>query len=155
MSFSITGLAPDEFGSLAGLSDEALAARGVIRRIADRKPGYPCRVTLEDAEPGERVLLLNYESHRTPTPYRSAYAIYVREGAKEAPTYVNEIPPVFRGRPLAFRHFDESGMLVGASLVADGAVKAAIIRAFDDPRVSYIDAHNAAHGCFAARITRV
>ena len=154
MSFAITGLAPAEFASLAGLTDDALAAHGVIRRIADKKPGYPCRITLEDAEPGESVLLLNYESHSAPTPYRSAYAIYVREAAKEARVYVDVIPPVFRGRPLAFRHFDESGMLVGASPIADGAVKAAIAWAFDDPSTSYIDAHNAAHGCFAARINR-
>lgn len=154
MSFIISGLAPEEFAPLARLSDEALAARGVIRRIADKKPGYPCRITLEDAEPGESVLLLNYESHSAPTPYRSAYAIYVREDAEEARVYVDEIPPAFRGRPLAFRHFDEAGMLVGASLVADGAVKAAIARAFEDPRIAYIDAHNAAHGCFAARIRR-
>lgn len=154
MSFIITGLAPEEFAPLARLSDEALAERGVIRRIADKKPGYPCRITLEDAEPGESVLLLNYESHSAPTPYRSAYAIYVRKDAEEARVYVDEIPPVFRGRPLSFRHFDKEGMLIGASLVLDGAAKDAIARAFDDPQTAYIDAHNAAHGCFAARIRR-
>ncbi|MEQ8936917.1 MAG: DUF1203 domain-containing protein [Amphiplicatus sp.] len=154
MSFVITGLDPAEFDSLVGLPDEALAVRGVIRRVVDKTPGYPCRVTLEDAEPGERVLLLNYESHSAPTPYRSTYAIYVREDAKEAPTYEDEIPPVFRGRPLSFRHFDEAGMLIGASLVTDAHVKEAISRAFGDPNTAYIDAHNAAHGCFAARINR-
>jgi len=61
MSFMITGLAVDQFKPLFGLSDGELESRGVIRKVADTKPGYPCRITLEDAEPGETVLLLNYE----------------------------------------------------------------------------------------------
>lgn len=154
MSFIITGLSPEEFQSLYDLPAAALAARGVVRRIADQRPGYPCRITLEDAAPGERVLLLNYENHKAPTPYRSAYAIYVREGASEARTFIDEIPPALRGRPLALRHFDRQGMLIGASLVMDGAVGEAIVSAFEEPATDYIDAHNAAHGCFAARIRR-
>ena len=54
MAFTIAGLNPDEFKPLFNLSDDALAARGVVARTADAKPGFPCRVTLEDAEPGER-----------------------------------------------------------------------------------------------------
>lgn len=154
MSFIISGLPPAEFQALYGLSEEVLARRDVLRRVADRRPGYPCRITLEDAAEGEPVLLLNHESHSAPTPYRSSYAIYVREGAREAAAYVDEIPPVFRDRPLAFRHFNSAGMLVGASLVVDGAVRQAIARAFEDERAAYIDVHNAAHGCFAARVRR-
>ena len=154
MSFIITGLAPEEFAPLVRLSDEALAARGVIRRIADKKPGYPCRVTLEDAEPGERVLLLHYESHSAPTPYRSAYAIYVREAATAAANYAGEAPPVFRGRPMALRIFDRAGMLVGADLALRDDSREKLLSAFDNPRAAYIDVHNAAHGCFAARATR-
>lgn len=154
MSFVISGLSPEEFQSLYDLPEAALAERGVVRRVADQRPGYPCRITLEDAAPGERVLLLNYESHKAPTPYRSAYAIYVREGAREARTFVDEIPPVFQRRPLALRHFDRQGMLVGASLVMDGAVREAIVSAFEALATDYVDVHNAAHGCFAARVRR-
>lgn len=53
MPFRITGLSPESFQPLFGLSGAALAARGVIRQIADKRPGFPCRITLEDAEPGE------------------------------------------------------------------------------------------------------
>jgi hypothetical protein len=154
MSFRITGLPPEPFRPLFGLSDEALAARGVIRRIAEAKPGFPCRITLEDAEPGESLLLLNHESHAAPTPYRSSYAIYVREAAREAAVFVDEIPPVMRRRPLAFRHFDAGGMLVGASLALNGDAREAIEAAFGDDKVAYLHAHNAAHGCFAARVDR-
>lgn len=154
MSFTISGLPVDEFQPLFGLPDAALAARGVIRKRADKKPGYPCRITLEDAEPGEDVLLLNYVSHKAQTPYRSAYAVYVRESAEKPAVFVDELPPVFRGRPIALRIFDAGGMLIGADLSLNGEARDNIARAFDNPHAAYIHAHNAMHGCFAAEIKR-
>ncbi|MCB2096727.1 MAG: DUF1203 domain-containing protein [Parvularculaceae bacterium] len=156
MTFAITGLAADEFANLFGLTDEALAERGVIRRTADMKPGYPCRITLEDAEPGETLLLLNYESHKADTPYRSSYAIFIRESAAAPARYVDELPPAMRGRPIALRIFNKDGMLIGADLGRDASeTKAKIEAAFADPNAAYIHAHNAMHGCFAAAIERV
>lgn len=154
MSFIITGLEAKEFAPLFALSDEDLAERGIMRKKATSKPGFPCRVTLEDAEPGETVLLLNYESHKAETPYRSAYAIYIREGAAEAARFENELPPVFKGRPIALRHFNADGHLIGASLALVGDAAEKIEAAFTDEQVAYIHAHNAAHGCFAAEIRR-
>ncbi len=68
MSFTITGLSAAEFAPLFALSDEELERRGAIRKTATSKPGFPCRVTLEDAEPGETVLEVDrmkkyYEVH--------------------------------------------------------------------------------------------
>jgi hypothetical protein len=155
MTFAVTGLDVEEFRPLFGLSDEALAARGVIRKRATAKPGFPCRVTLEDAEPGETLLLLNYESHKAPTPYRSSYAIFVRERAASPARYVDELPPVMEKRPIALRIFDRDGMLIGADLGRHGEeTKAKIEAIFENPNAAYIHAHNAMHGCFAAAITR-
>lgn len=154
MPFTVTGLPVEEFNGLFALSDEELKTRGVIRKTANTKPGYPCRVTLDDAEPGESVLLLNYESHKADTPYRSSYAIYVREGATEQATYRNELPPVFKNRPIALRIFDEDGNLIGADLDLNGALEEIIERAFENPDAAYLHAHNAMHGCFAAEIRR-
>lgn len=154
MSFIVTGLDPKEFEPLFAQSDEALAARGVVRKTATRKPGFPCRVSLEDAEPGERVLLLNYENHKADTPYRSAYAIYVRENAKAAAPYVDDLPPVFKNRPIALRIFDAEGNLIGADMGVNDELPAKIEHAFADPAAAYIHAHNAMHGCFAAAIRR-
>lgn len=154
MGFIINGLDPEEFRALFELGDEALAARGVLARIADKKPGFPCRVSLEDAEPGERVLLLNYESHKAQTPYRSSYAIYVRPGAVAA-AFHDELPPVMAKRPIALRIFDAGGMLIGADLGRDGPeTRAKIETIFSRPDAAYIHAHNAMHGCFAAEIRR-
>ena len=154
MTYAVTGLPLDDFSPLFALSDEALAARGVIRKTADYAPGYPCRITLRDAQPGESVLLLNFENHSVDTPYRSAYAIFVREAAEATAQLVDDMPPVLLGRPIALRIFDVEGMLISADLARDEALDAAIRKAFDDPRAAYIHAHNAAHGCFAARIDR-
>lgn len=158
MNFVIEGIDPKPFAGLFDADDADLAAAGAIRRRADAAPGYPCRVTLEDAALGDTLLLVHYESHPAPTPYRSAYAIYVNEKATTPARYVDEIPPVMRRRPIALRIFDQDSMLIGADLVlggTDGAdVRDAILRAFDRPTAAYIHAHNAAHGCFAAAIRR-
>ncbi|GJL94047.1 MAG: hypothetical protein DHS20C05_04520 [Hyphococcus sp.] len=154
MSFIISGLAADEFQPLFNQSDDALRAQGIIRKKADSKPGYPCRITLEDAEPGETVLLLNHQSLKTDSPFRSSYAIYVRENAQTAQTFTNALPPVFKGRPIALRLFDTDGMLIGADMGKDGSLIEKIEAAFTDPAVAYIHAHNAMHGCFAAEVKR-
>jgi len=153
MPFQITGLDPDRFRPLFALDDALLKARGVERKRVTHHPGYPCRITLEDAPEGETVLLLNHESHAVPTPYRSAYAIYVRENARQAARFENTLPPVLHNRPIALRLFDATGHLVGADMFLpheDGSL--VIERTLARPDVAYIHAHNAMHGCFAAEI---
>lgn len=154
MSFVITGLSPQPFSHLFGLPEDVLSPQNIVRRTVHTKPGFPCRITLEDAEPGETVLLLNYESHSVPTPYASSYAIYVREGATRASTFRGELPPVLTHRPIALRLFDANGMLVGADLGINAGLKSKIEQAFARSDVSYIHAHNAMHGCFAAEVRR-
>jgi hypothetical protein len=39
-------------------------------------------------EPGESVLLVNYEHQPAHSPFRSRHAIFVREGAEETRLYV-------------------------------------------------------------------
>ena len=152
MSYIITGLDPAPFEALYGLSEAALAERGVIAKIADSKPGFPCRITLEDAEPGERVLLLNHESHSAATPFRSAYAIYIREGARTPARFRDRLPPVFADRPIALRIFNAQGYLIGADLGAGDTLEPKIRQALARPNTAYIHSHNAMHGCFAAEI---
>jgi hypothetical protein len=154
MTYRITGLTPHYFTDLFQLDDAALTARGARRVVATDKPGFPCRVSLRDAEPGEPLILLHHVSHDVATPFRSAYAIYVREAATEAADMIDELPPVFEGRPLGLRAFDAEGMLRNAALALPGEADAKIRALFAAPDIAYIHAHNAAHGCFAARINR-
>ena len=154
MTYRIAGLDPAGFAHLRGLDDAALAAHGARRVTAAADRGFPCRVTLEDAPAGEPLLLVHHVSHDVETPYRSAYAIYVREAAEAPATYVDAPPPVFAGRPLGLRGFGADGMLKAARLALPGEADANIRALFADDGIAYIDAHNAAHGCFAARVER-
>lgn len=154
MTYAIRGLSPDKFDQYRGLDESALASLSARRVTATSKPGFPCRVSLEDAEQGEKLILLHHVSHDVSTPYRSAYAIYVRETAAEAACYRDTLPPVFANRPLAMRAFSSEGMLTTARLALPGQAEAAILELLADDAIDYLDVHNAAHGCFAARVER-
>ena len=153
MTYQIHGLSPDRFAPLFVMDETELAAINARRVTATADMGFPCRISLQDARAGEELILLHHVSHDVETPYRSAYAIYVRPGV-DAASYRDELPPVFTGRPIALRAFDAAGMLQTARLAGPGEADSAIRDLFADAGISYIDAHNAAHGCFAARIER-
>jgi hypothetical protein len=153
MTYRIAGLEPAPFAALFALDDTALAARNARRVTASADRGFPCRVSLDDARAGEELILLHHTSHDVATPHRSAYAIYVRQGVAQA-TFIDRTPPVFEGRPLGLRGFDAVGNLCDARLAAPGEADAGIRDLFANPEIAYIHAHNAAHGCFAARVER-
>ena len=154
MSYVIRGLDPAPFAPLYGLSDEALAERGAVRHRADSKPGFPCRVTLDDAEPGENLILVGYEHLPVDSPYRASYAIYVREGATEAAEYRDAVPLQLSRRLLALRAFDTQGMLLKGDVIEGSELAGQIEPWLADPAVAYLHAYNARPGCFAARIDR-
>src|SRR3954454_18837609 len=134
MSFRITGLPAERFAHLFAMSDDELAARGAVRQIADdRTPGYPCRVSLTDSEPGNELLLVNYEHHPVDSPYRMRFAIYVRKG-EETFDAIDEVPEQLRQRTLAVRAFDANGMMAGWELIEGSELDAAIERLFANPR---------------------
>jgi hypothetical protein len=154
MAFRILGLDPAPFRPLYGLSDEALACRGVRRVQVDAMPGFPDRVELCDVEPGGSVLLLNHVHQPADTPFRSSHAIFVREGAERACDLVDEVPDVLRRRPISLRAFDASGWMLDADLADGTALEPLIQRLFADPKTAYLQAHYAKRGCYAARIER-
>lgn len=155
MSYVVTGLSAEPFRHLFGQSKAALAEAGVIRMTADKKPGFPCRVSLKDAEPGETLLLLNHEYLDAETPYRGRHAIFVREADIPAARFEDEIPEQLRVRLLSVRAFDADGMMCDAEVVEGTELESLITdRFFADPQVSFLQVHNARRGCYAARIER-
>lgn len=154
MTYRIAGLEPSKFAHLFGLADAELAAHGAIRMTADVRPSFPCRITLDDAEIGETLLLLNHCSHDGDNPYRATHAIFVSESAAEAAVYEDEIPPALDRRILSLRAFDGQGMMRDAALAQPGQADEVIRRLLTDGAIDHIDAHNAIRGCFAARIDR-
>ena len=153
MSFRVSGLDPNLFTGLHGLSDVALAAEGVQRVHVDQKPNAPCRISLDDAAVGETVLLLNYDHQPADTPYRQQGPIFVRETTARFEG-IDVIPPALARRPLSLRGFDADHMMIEADLVEGADAAQLIERFFASPDVAYIHAHYAKRGCFAARFDR-
>ena len=154
MSFQITGLPLRQFSPLFSLSDEALSRQGMLRVIADTRPGFPCRVSLQDAEVGEKLILLNYEHLPVATPYRSSHAIFVRESAKEAGLAAGEVPDLLRSRLLSVRAFDAEAMMKAAEVAQGTVLEDVIEQLFTDAAVTFLHIHNAKRGCYAARVSR-
>ena len=153
MSFRIQGLPAERFQHLFSLSDAALATQRAVRKVADGRAGYPCRVSLTDARPGESVILVNYEHLPGTSPYRATHAIYVRAGEQ---TYDarDEVPDQLRARLLSVRAFDVRAMLTGCVVVEGRQLEPAIERLFSDRAAQFLHVHYAAAGCYAARVER-
>ena len=154
MHFRISGLSPLPFQHLYGLPEAELKQLGVIRYLVDAKPGFPDRITMEDAEPGQTVLLLNHVCQSADTPYRASHAIFIREGATQAYDAIDQVPDSLRIRLLSLRAYDDQGMMLDADVVEGMAVETVIARLFDNPAVRYLHVHNARRGCYAGRIDR-
>ena len=154
LSFRISALPREPFEALFRLDELELAKLGIRRRVAKEKPGYPCRVSLEDAEVGESLLLLPYEHHPVDGPYRASGPIYVRESSRQASPAVNEVPAQLRSRLLSARAYSAKGMMRDAAVVEGAELEATLEALFADPKVAYVHLHNAKPGCFAARVDR-
>ena len=154
MHFRIRGLPAETFAPLFALSDEELKERGAVRRIADaRDPGYPCRVSLTDSQPGDELILINHEHHAVASPYRMRFAVFVRRG-EQTFDEMDAVPDQLRKRTLAVRAFDAEAMMIGFELTDGANLEDAIERQFIDPRAAYLHVHFAAPGCYAARVER-
>ncbi|WP_062119341.1 DUF1203 domain-containing protein [Aureimonas sp. AU40] len=154
MSFRITGLSPEPFRPLFGLSETELKTQNVLRMVVDDHPGYPDRITLREVPVGETVLLVNHVSMPEPTPYRASHAIFIWEGASERYDAIGAVPEVMRRRLLSLRGFDEGGLLLEADVVEGAGIETVISRLFANPSIATIHVHNAKQGCFSGRIER-
>lgn len=153
-SFRLEALAVESFAELHQLSDQELVARGARRVRVDTKPGFPCRVSLEDAEPGEEVILLHHVHHDVGSPYRAAGPIFVRPGAATASPAAGEIPAMLRARPQSIRAYDGDAMMVAAEVVEGDELRRAIERLLARDEVAYLHLHSALPGCFNCRVER-
>ena len=154
MPFQISPLPQGQFDHLLGLSAEQLQAHNAIRTVVNEKPGFPCRISLEDAEIGEEVLLVHYEHQSGPSPFRASHAVYVRPGMKEAVLAPDQVPELLRSRVLSLRAFDQKGMMIGADLADGHSVEPVIEQLLSDDRAAYLHIHFAKPGCYAARVDR-
>lgn len=154
VNFQIKPLQKSEFEHLFKLSDADLAARQACRQIVAANPGTPCRVSLQDAEIGESVILFNYEHQPEDSPYKASHAVFIRENAEQACLSVNEVPEVISSRIISLRYFDKNHMMIDADVVSGDTVASELSKAFERDEIAYIHLHNAKPGCFAASVNR-
>jgi hypothetical protein len=154
MDFRYRGLQVESFAPLFSLTDKELERRSVRRMLVDEKPGFPCRVTLEDAEPGEKVLLLAYEHQPANSPFRAAGPIFVRENALDSFDRVGAPPSVLMSRLLSVRAYAQDGMMVDADVAEGGDLEMLLERLFAREDAAYAHIHFARRGCFACRVER-
>jgi hypothetical protein len=153
-SFRLIGLPFEPFAKFFAMSDSALAELNVRRVVAREKPGFPCRVSLADAEIGEELVLLPYEHQPASSPYRASGPIFVRRAAKQARIEPGIIPDYVRDRLISVRAYDAAHLMTDAA-VCEGRDAAPVIRAmFGREAVAYIHLHNAKPGCFSCTVQR-
>ena len=153
-SFQFIALPHEQFAHLFKRSEAEIQAAGACLKIVDQQPGYPCRVSLVDAEIGETVVLTHFTHHDVASPYRGSGAIYIRFCATTATPAVNEIPIMFNHRLLSVRGYDAKGMLLDTEVVKGGNLGDAIERLFGNSLVNYLHIHNAGPGCFNCSVIR-
>lgn len=153
--FQVVALPLEPFVALFSLTDAQLRARGMCRMVADRTPGFPCRVSLQDADVGERVILLSHQHHDVDSPYRAAGPIFVRESARPAELPPNTLPAVVARRLVSLRAYDARATMVDAAVVHGSDAQAALEDLFTNAAVRYVHVHNAKPGCFSCEVQRV
>jgi hypothetical protein len=155
MTYRIHGLPLAPFQPLFTLTDADLEARGARRMVADTPHAAPCRVSLTDADPGDRLILVNHRHLDDPrTPYRAEGPIFVREAAVEAAPGPGDIPDMLSRRLLSARVYDGDWMMIDADVVEGAALDGRLRAWFDRPETVVVDLHTARRGCFMARAGR-
>ena len=152
--FRIQGLEKGLFARFMAMSEEELQGINARWVTADARPGYPCRVSLQDAMPGERVLLIHFLHHDVDSPYRAGGPIFVREHADTAVPGVNEIPEILPGRLLSVRSYDRAHMMIHAQTIQGSEFERAIRQQLSNGEVAYMQVHNASPGCFSCTVSR-
>ncbi len=155
MNFRIKALDDREFLALFNLGNSELEKIGAVKMIVDEFPGFPCRVSLEDAEIGEEVILLPYQHHKTNSPYQSSGPIFVRKIAKSSIYEINEIPKMFNHRLLSLRGYDKNAIMKDATVIEGNNLKGQIFKIFENDDIQYIHIHNAKPGCYNCLVERV
>ncbi len=154
-NFQIKAIDTNRVNHLFDLNDQDLAKMNAIKKTVTAKPGFPCRVSLEDAEVGEEVILFSYDPFNIDSPYQTQSPIFVRINAKTAKLGVNEIPRMLHHRTQSLRGFDSNGMMLDARTIDGKEVTEHLKNIFLNPDISFIHIHNSGPGCFNCQANRV
>ena len=154
MTFQIHALSSTPYTALFSLTDSELNQRNIVKTIVEEQNCYPCRVSLEDADIGETVILVNYSHLPEASPFQASHAIFVRQNATQATPEVDSIPQMITRRLISVRAFDAEHLMLTADVVEGEELKQMIGNMLEDNKVQYLHLHYARPGCFAAKVTR-
>lgn len=155
INFQVTNIQLKDIQTFLNAEEMNFENLNVKKMIVDEKPGYPCRLSLEDAEIGEEVLLLPYEHHKVNSPYQSSGPVFIRTNAKEANLNQNEIPMMLHHRLLSVRVYDVNAMMIDARTIKGEQLEATTQDVFSNIAAKYIQVHNSGPGCYNCQINRV
>lgn len=153
MNFKIIAI-ENEFNHLFNLNEDELRSKDIVKMVVDEKPGYPCRVTLEDAEIGEEIILFSFQHHKSDSPYQSSGPIFIRKNAVTPDLDVNEVPKMLLHRFLSLRMYDVKGMMIDAITIEGKKLKNEIKVILKNTLVDYIQIHNSSPGCYNCQVNR-
>lgn len=153
MSFQFHPLDKSQFDKFFAMGADELDRTHSVLMNAEGG-GCPCRVSLQDAKPGEAVLLTPFQHQDAKTPYRSSHAIFVRKDAVQAEPKVGEVPEYLLHRLISLRGFSKADMLIAAEVSEGSRLQQVLVDMLSDDTVAYIHVHNAREGCFHAKVTR-
>ncbi|WP_396594011.1 DUF1203 domain-containing protein [Brevundimonas sp. R86498] len=155
MTWTIEALPLAPFAPTFALSEAELAAIGARRWVADAPGRAPCRVSLRDAEAGERLVLVNHAHLTDPTsPYRATGPIFVREAAEDYAPVPGQVPETLARRPLSLRLYDRRNMMVDGRVIDGTDLATRLTEAFEIEAVDQVHIHFAPRGCYLARARR-
>ena len=154
VNFQFVALDKSEFVSFSDFTDEELSNFNARWVVADTTPGYPCRVSLQNAEIGERVLAISYCFQNADSPYRASGPIFVREIAETARPSINEIPKMLIDSLLSVRAYNSTNSLIASDVVEGTNLESVITSQLSDSSVDYLHVHYAKHGCFNSAVFR-
>lgn len=153
--FIISGIKLNEVQHLFDLNENERQAKGIAKIKVDEKPGFPCRVSLEDANIGEEILAFNYEHHKVHSAYRSSGPVFVRLDVEEVHLKKNEVPKMLYHRYLSLRAYNQDGVMIDAITIEGNSLENSIQILFSNEKVKYIQVHNAKPGCYNCQIDRI
>lgn len=152
--FIISGLDYDLFSKYFEMTESELKSIGAYIFLSDECPCYPCRVSLEDAEVGDRVLAIAYDHHSANSPYSSSGPVFIRKNTQVATLEKNTIPVMLRHRLLSIRGYNDAALMIEADTIAGKDLESVLYSQFANKSVEYIHIHNASPGCFNCSVNR-
>ncbi|RZS33858.1 uncharacterized protein DUF1203 [Herbihabitans rhizosphaerae] len=129
-----------------------VSSNPIVRVTADG--GEPVRCCLNDARPGEKLILFGYAPPIDPaSPYREIGAVFAHDDAC-AGTSHQGYPCPWYGRRQVLRSYDQRGWIVDTRVHDGSDPEAMIAELFADASAVQVHSRNIGHGCFMFAVTR-